>query len=105
MKSKVVLILLLLVAAGCGANSGLSKLNDIERLVQERPDSALACLKDVDQKALRGAKEEALYSLLYSIALDKNYIDVKSDSLIRPAVDYYSHQGDKYHRFLTFYHN
>lgn len=104
MKSKVVLILLLLVAAGCGANSGLSKLNDIERLVQERPDSALACLKDVDQKALRGAKEQALYSLLYSIALDKNYIDVKSDSLIRPAVDYYSHQGDKYHRFLTFYY-
>ena len=61
MKSKVVLILLLLVAAGCGANSGLSKLNDIERLVQERPDSALACLGEIGQGELTGAKEKALY--------------------------------------------
>ena len=104
MKSKVVLILLLLVAAGCGANSGLSKLNDIERLVQERPDSALACLGEIGQGELTGAKEKALYSLLYSIALDKNYIDVKSDSLIRQAADYYSYHGDVYHRFLTFYY-
>lgn len=104
MKSKVVLILLLLVAAGCGTDSGLSKLNDIESFIQERPDSALVCLKDFDQKALRGTKEKALYSLLFSIALDKNYIDVKADSLIRPVVDYYSHHGDKYHRFLTFYY-
>ena len=104
MKSKVVLILLLLVAAGCGSNDGLLKLNDIESFIQERPDSALACLGEIGQGELTGAKEKALYSLLYSIALDKNYIDVKSDSLIRQAADYYSYHGDVYHRFLTFYY-
>ena len=98
------LILLLLAAAGCGSNDGLLKLNDIESFIQERPDSALACLGEIGQGELTGAKEKALYSLLYSIALDKNYIDVKSDSLIRQAADYYSYHGDVYHRFLTFYY-
>ena len=46
----------------------------------------------------------ALYSLLISMALDKNYIDVASDSLIRPAVKYFERRRDNYHAFLSYYY-
>ena len=61
-------------------------------------------LKGIDKSELIGNRDIALYSLLYSMALDKNYIDIDSDSLIAPAVNYYKRHGDKYHKFLSFYY-
>ncbi len=74
--------------------TGLSSLERIDFLMSERPDSALALLQRIDNKSLRTEREKALYSLLLSKALDKNYIDLTSDSLIRPAVDYYENGKD-----------
>ena len=44
---------------------------------------AFRVLEDVDSYI------EAKYALLLSQALDKNYIDLQSDSIIAPAVRYY----------------
>lgn len=43
--------------------------------------------------------------MLYSQALDKNYIDVESDSLISDALQYYSHRGPQIEQAYAFYYS
>ena len=81
------------------------KLRAIEAYIQEDPSRALEELSLINIDSLQYAGEQGLYSLLFSMALDKNYIDIKSDSLIAPALSYYSHHGDTYHKFLTYYYH
>lgn len=99
--SVAIVIFLIIGCRNVGVNSNLI---DIEGFIQERPDSALVCLRQFNDSCLQSRKDKALYALLYSMALDKNYIDIASDSLITPAVKYYSSCGDKYHRFLSLYY-
>ena len=82
----------------------LSEMKGIENIIQDEPKEALTRLYDIDNESLSGAHEKGLYALLLSMALDKNYIDLQSDSIIAPAVSYYSGHGDKRHRFLAFYY-
>lgn len=65
-------------------------LDDIEKYIQERPDSALAVLESIPHESLQFRKLQAQYSLLYATALDKNYIDTTDLGIILPASDYYS---------------
>lgn len=104
MKTNLNYIFFVLLVIACNTVRTNPELIEIESFIQERPDSAYTRLKQIDQAVLKSRKDKALYSLLYSMALDKNYIDVTSDSLIAPAVSYYSSRGDRYHRFLTFYY-
>ena len=92
------------VLFSCGRSRMLAHLEDIESYIQERPDSALAVLEKIDPEKLTGKKETALYSLLHTMALDKNYIDPKEDSLIEPAVRYYSKHGDPDTRLKAFFY-
>ncbi|MEE3407174.1 MAG: tetratricopeptide repeat protein, partial [Candidatus Cryptobacteroides sp.] len=79
-------------------------LEDVDSYIQERPDSALAVLDSIDRTKLTGKKETALYSLLYTMALDKNYKDPVDESLIEPAVKYYSKHGDPDTRLKAFFY-
>ena len=68
------------------------------------PDSSLNILEKIRIERVRGRKNKAKYALLYSQALDKNYIDVESDSIIRVARDYYAHRGSNEERAQAFYY-
>ncbi len=92
------------VLFSCGRSRMLAHLEDIESYIQERPDSALTVLDSIDRTRLSGRKEKALFSLLNTMALDKNYIDPKEDSLIEPAVRYYSKHGDSDTRLKAFFY-
>lgn len=46
----------------------------------------------------------ARYALLKSAALDKNYIDIASDSLSSLAIDYYSGRNNRYEMLAWYYH-
>lgn len=95
----------LLLLSSCNKPSGgQEELVKIEEIIQSDPGEALEKLAGIDRDSLSGARGSALYSLLLSMALDKNYIDIKSDSLISPAVAYYSVHGDLYHKFLSYYY-
>lgn len=103
MKTSSIGILLLLVALLSCSSRQRHELTHIEELLFQYPDSALILLKKMDPEELSASEMKARYALLLSMAFDKNYIDIKDDSLIRPAVDYYSvHQG-KY-RMLSWYY-
>ncbi len=56
------------------------------------------------ERGIRGKQVRAEYALLYSMGLDKNYIFVKSDWLIRIARDFYRHSGDLRKRYLSNYY-
>jgi hypothetical protein len=80
------------------------KLLQAEALMNEYPDSALNLLKGITQPELQTQAHHARYALLYSQALDKNYIDLTSDSLINIAVDYYKDRDDVRAKFLSYYY-
>lgn len=80
------------------------QLNKIDALLYQHPDSAFSALKQIDTSRLSGKKDRAYYELLYSAALDKNYIDVLDDSLITLSVNYYEIHGDLYNRMRSHYY-
>ena len=103
MKKFFLFLLLLLLTACFNGVKVSSRLNDIESYLQAAPDSALKSLGSIPKEVLSDKKLLARYALLYSMALDKNYIDVTDDSLARVAVDYYSKSRDKHHSMLSWY--
>lgn len=76
-----------------------------ESQMQTSPDSALTTIMSVDRRQLRTPKDRARHALIYSQALDKNYIDVANDSLTRIASEYYDRYGPARERITAkFYH-
>ena len=79
-------------------------LDDAESIMADDPGKALELVQTVDVYKLRSNKIKARYALLYSMALDKNYIDETDDSLIRIAADYYLNKGGAKDKFLSLYY-
>lgn len=106
MKKIYTLILLLttLIFSGCENSTITEQLDNAERLMNEKPDSALILLNNIDKTQRLSKSQNARYALLYSQALDKNYIDVTNDSLINIAVDYYTENGTDKEKFLSLYY-
>lgn len=72
-------------------------------LLDEKPDSALAILDYIPVDSLdRGSQAE--FALLYSMALDKNFIDIGDDSLINIAVDWYRRHGSAGEKLKAYYY-
>ena len=98
-------ILLLLCITACQKQYPVAeKLLQAETVMNEYPDSALNLLKGIAQTELQTQAHHARYALLYSQALDKNYIDLTSDSLISIAVDYYKDKDDVRAKFFSYYY-
>lgn len=91
--------------SSCGRFDVRNELRLAESLLQHRPDSSLLIIESLDESVLSTKNEKALYALLKSAALDKNYIEITSDSLTRVAVDYYSAHNDLRHRMMAHYYN
>lgn len=110
MKTKILSLLISLSLLACGRPESKpanvrSTLSRAEALMTQAPDSALMMLEDLSKGALRGRENRAHFALLYSQALDKNYIDHSNDSIIRVAVDYYSTRRSEPEKlFLSYYY-
>jgi len=79
-------------------------LNNIESYIDEEPQRALAELREIKDSIGASPKLKAKHALLHSIALDKNYIDLKTDSIIAPAVKYYLKKGSGSEKLATCYY-
>lgn len=104
MKKTFITLLFLFLVFSCKSGVQVT-LDKAEALLDQKPDSALIILQGTQQNNLRTIQEDARYALLMSKALDKNYIDVRSDSLIIRAVDYYSGRCDVYYKMLAYYYH
>ena len=72
----------------------------------EKVDSCLTVLKSIDTTALTRPADKARWSLLYAMALDKNYIDTTDLSVLQPAIDRYTHwiHLNRLDKFYTWYY-
>lgn len=99
--------LALLLAVSCGP-AQLPRISAVldsaESLLNERPDSALALLRSLSPDRIPGRRNTARASLLHSIALDKCYIDLQTDSIIAPAVNWYNHHGTAEEKMKSVYY-
>ena len=104
MKNLFIILLLSITFISCVDNDVIRALSEAESNMQENPELSLKLLESIDSDELKTRKHTARHALLYSMALDKNYIDIASDSIIAPAVRYYSRHGSTDDKLLTLYY-
>ena len=105
MKQLLTILLLGLCLVACNRHSEHWKtITDMERIIEERPDSVLNVLQAIDTDKLVGDEEPAKQALLLSMALDKNYIDKTSFEVLQPAIDYYEDNGSATDKLRTYYY-
>lgn len=101
----IIAILTVLCMFSCSDDTAvMSGLDLAESMMEERPGTALAILDTMDRSQLKNRESVARHALLYSQALDRNYIDMTTDSIIRPAVEYYSRHGNADERLKAQYY-
>ncbi len=94
MKRYIIILIVLLSLASCTKHSEhWETLAQVESYIEERPDSALVVLQGIDNEEFANDEERAKHALLYSMALDKNYIDKTDFEVLQPAIDYYDDNG------------
>ena len=95
-----------LLLISCTDKPHIKAVLDKAEEVMETEDPAVVytMLDSINTEELNTRRLKARYALLYSQALDKNYIDLATDSIIRPAVRYYRHHGSAEDKLKTLYY-
>ncbi len=88
----------------CGQRDISRRLDLAESLLETHPDSALTLISSIDISTLHKDADRARFALIKSVALDKNYIDVDSFSILQPAIDYYLKEGSPEEKLRTYYY-
>lgn len=97
--------LLVICLTSCNSHSvHWDTLSQIESYIEENPDSALVILEQIDLSELSGKEEKAKHALLYSMALDKNFVDKTDFEVLQPAIDYYEDNGSATDKLRTYYY-
>lgn len=107
MKHIILIISTIILLTDCTKqNSEVSvKLKKAAECIEQYPDSSLDILNTLQLNNITIQEERACYALLKSIALDKNYIDVTSDSLTSIALAYYKKHGTADEKLKAFYYS
>ena len=100
----IIFLLMSFLLVSCDNRQAKALLQDVESYIQERPDSALRVLRSVDPLMLNTKSLHARYSLLFAMALDKNYIDTTDVSVVMPAVNYYKRHGNPDERLKAYFY-
>lgn len=100
----IIFLLMSFLLVSCDNRQAKALLQDVETYIQERPDSALRVLRKVDSLTLNTKALRARYSVLFAMALDKNYIDTTALSILEPTVAYYEKFGSPKDKMLSYYY-
>lgn len=79
-------------------------MDTADAVMWTRPDSALAALKSIDTLGLKVKAQRARYSLLYTMALDRNHRDIPDLRIIKPAASYYERHGSNDDRMKMYFY-
>ena len=104
MKTCLYLFTALFLITACSSDY-LASIHTLEKSVCDNPQGVVDSLTLMKPDYPRmTAKEQAYYSLIYAMALDKSYIDTTDVSILDPAVKYYSKHGTPREKMLTYYY-
>ncbi len=73
----------------------------IESILFDYPDSALKMLSSFDVESLQSDNDKAAYYLFQTMAHDKCYIDVSTDTMMAFSVDFYHQTEQPYYEMLA----
>ncbi len=106
MKRFYLFFLATILLYGCTGNDGAASalLDEAAKNIESNPKFSLNLLDSIKHNELHNQQLRARYSLLKSMALDKNYIDITSDSLISVALKYYSRKGSDIEQTLAYFY-
>ena len=79
-------------------------MDTADAVMWTRPDSALAVLESIDTLSLKVKAQRARYSLLYTMALDRNHRDIPDLRIIKPAASYYERHGSNDDRMKMYFY-
>lgn len=105
-KIHLYILAFILLAASCQrSSSGAGEaLSEAAALMEGNHEQAYTILESLDSVSLN-RRDAARLSLLKSMALDKKYIDLTTDSLIAPAVKYFARHGSADDKLKTAYYH
>ena len=89
------ILLCVLTLSSCASKDVNQALSRADELMWTKPDSALAVLESVDTLDLKTRAQRAEFSLLYTMAFDRNHLTIPNLHIIEPAVRYYERHGSK----------
>ena len=105
MKRFIIIFTLAICLVACNRHSEhWATITEMESIIEERPDRVLNVLQAIDTDELVGDEERAQHSLLYSMALDKNFVDKTDFEVLQPAIDYYEDNGSATDKLRTYYY-
>lgn len=89
------ILLCVLTLSSCASKDVTQALSRADELMWTKPDSALAVLESVDTLDLKTRAQRAEFSLLYTMAFDRDHLTIPNLHIIEPAVRYYERHGSK----------
>ena len=100
-----ILSAILLLAASCSSNQVTDeRLLDVENIMDERPDSALQMLQNIDYNAFDSERDKALYFIYLYQATDKLHIMQSTDSLITISCNYFDGTDENLRKLQSYYY-
>lgn len=106
MKKLTFIYLGIVIAALCSCNGRkmMAQLDEISKIADDNPDSALTLLSKFDTDKNEWGKSDRMhYELIRLKAENKSGIKFTSDSIIKDVVDYYKDSGDANEKMLAYY--
>lgn len=106
MKKLTFIYLGIVIAALCSCNGRkmMAQLDEISKIADDNPDSALALLSKFDTDKYEWGKGDRMhYELIRLKAENKSGIKFTSDSIIKDVVDYYKDNGNANEKMLAYY--
>ena len=87
----------------CHNSNTAPQLQLADSLIDKRADSALCILEKLSIEEISIKSAKAMYALLLTEALDKNFKSHRNDSLILIAVDYYKDNSNNKLKTKAYY--
>ena len=99
-------LLLVLFCSSCTSRQNVltGQIEEIHHLADSDPDRAYDVISKIPSKELKTSSAKAGYALALSKILDKKGIDICSDSIISPALKYFSRKGTAMEKLETYYY-
>ena len=100
----IAVVAIIVFVSSCASKEAKRIMDTADAVMWTRPDSALAALKSIDTLNLKAKAQRARYSLLYTMALDRNHRDIPDLRIIKPAASYYERHGSHDDRMKMYFY-
>ncbi len=100
----IAVVAIIVFVSSCASKEAKRIMDTADAVMWTRPDSAPAVLESIDTLNLKAKAQRARYSLLYTIALDRNHRDIPDLRIIKPAASYYERHGSNDDRMKMYFY-